>query len=193
MTVALGKRHNATGRSDGRLHNKSRQKIAGQFIAHRVEMIRSPAWRALSLTARRILDRLEIEHADHAGRENGSLICTYDDFKRAGIRRNSVSVGLLELIELGFLVVAQQGRMTRADFHVPSKYLLTYLNTKSGGPTDDWSKVADDDDAARRLVVAHSKSLRQGRQDIDSRSKNGPGTVGPFSDPVPGPFLDPGK
>jgi hypothetical protein len=38
---------------------KRRNRISGQFRAHMIEMIESPAWRALSLSARRIIDRID--------------------------------------------------------------------------------------------------------------------------------------
>jgi hypothetical protein len=57
---------------------KRRNSIDGQFAAHTIEMIKSPAWSVLSLSARRVLDRIEIEHADHGGYDNGKLPVTYD-------------------------------------------------------------------------------------------------------------------
>ena len=53
---------------------RKRNQIAGQFIAHPKQMVESPAWRALSLAARKALDRIEIEHMNHGGAENGKLI-----------------------------------------------------------------------------------------------------------------------
>src|SRR5829696_1304072 len=61
--------------------------IAKTFIAHSLELRTSPAWRALPDNARRVLDRLELEHMQHAGGRNGTLICTFDDFAKNGIRR----------------------------------------------------------------------------------------------------------
>ena len=43
--------------------------IVGQFVPHRLEMLQSLAWRSLSGTARRVLDRFEIEHMKHAGQK----------------------------------------------------------------------------------------------------------------------------
>jgi hypothetical protein len=58
-------------------------------------MIKSPAWSVLSLSARRVLDRIEIEHADHGGNDNGRLPVTYDDFERydEGGRRRPTATG----------------------------------------------------------------------------------------------------
>jgi hypothetical protein len=85
-------------------------KIAEQFIAHTREMRESIAWRYLPDNARRILDRLELEHMHHAGGENGRLPCTYADFARAGIRRRSVSLAIQQCEALGFLEVTNAGR-----------------------------------------------------------------------------------
>ena len=55
----------------------SKHRIGGQFVMRRIDMLRSPAFCVLSLTGRRILDRLEIEHAAHGGRDNGKLPVTF--------------------------------------------------------------------------------------------------------------------
>ncbi len=44
-------------------------RIDGQFAARLIEMLRSPAFRVLSLSGHRVLDRL----ADHGGQDNGKL------------------------------------------------------------------------------------------------------------------------
>jgi hypothetical protein len=41
---------------------RKRSAIAGAFVAHSLEMRSSPAWMALPDNARRVLDRLELEH-----------------------------------------------------------------------------------------------------------------------------------
>ena len=64
-------------------------------------MLESPTFRELSLSARRVLDRLEIELAHHGGMDNGRLPVTYDDFQRYGIDRNAIAPAILELIAPG--------------------------------------------------------------------------------------------
>lgn len=112
--------------------------IIGQFIPHRIEMLESDAWSRLSLAARRILDRLECEHANHGGVENGALPCTYDDFVAFGLRRKSIAPALRELEDLGFVRVTQRGRGGNAAYRHPSKYRLTYLSTRKAPATDEW-------------------------------------------------------
>jgi hypothetical protein len=53
-----------------------RNRIAAQFTPIPTEVMGSPAWRTLSLSARRALDRLCIELRHHAGR-NSAKLCGY--------------------------------------------------------------------------------------------------------------------
>lgn len=113
--------------------------IIGQFIPHRLEMIESKAWGALSLAARRVIDRLECEHANHGGVENGNLPCTFADFERFGLRRKSISAAIAELVSLGFVEVTHHGRGGAfVSNPTANRYRLTYLATKKAPPTDDW-------------------------------------------------------
>jgi hypothetical protein len=123
---------------------RRRTLIEGQWVAHRIDMVRSPAWRALSLSARRLLDRLEIQHAAHGGAENGKLPVTYDDFVRYGIHRHAVRPAIREAVALGFIKIRQNGRAGNADFRRPNIFELTYLRTQIGA-TDDWAKIAEAD------------------------------------------------
>jgi hypothetical protein len=130
---------------------RRRTSIAGQWVAHRIDMIQSPAWRALSLSARRVLDRIEIEHAAHGGAENGRLPVTYDDFVRYGIHRHAVAPAIREAVALGFLKIRESGRAGNADFRRPNIFELTYLPTQIAA-TDDWAKIAEE--VAEVIAVA---------------------------------------
>ena len=61
-------------------------KIGGQFSARVIEMMESPAFRVLSLSAHCVLDRIEIEQAHHGGHDNGALCVTYLNFVEYGNR-----------------------------------------------------------------------------------------------------------
>lgn len=131
-----------------------RTQIGGQFAPHTIEMLRSPAWRALSLSARRVLDRLEIELADHGGTDNGRLPCTYDDFVQYGIHRHAIGPAIREAIALGFVEITEAGRAGNADWRKPNHFRLTYRNTKYG-PTDEWKKITEE---AAELVAKSARS-----------------------------------
>lgn len=119
---------------------KRELKIEGAFVPHRLEMLTSDAWGVLTPPARQILDRLEIEHMQHAGTENGNLPVTYDDFQAFGIRRKSVADSLKLLIKVGLVRVEEQGRGGNAEFRRAARYRLTYIGARGEPPTDDWKK-----------------------------------------------------
>ncbi len=164
--------------------------ISGQFIAHRVEMLESPAWASLSLAARRVLDRLEIEHAHHGGKDNGRLPCTYDDFERFGVRRKSISDAIRQLVTCGLIEVTERGSGGNREFRRPARYRLTYLSTQTAAPTDDWRLFRTH--AGSGLGYLGSPASRHVRavpitRDIDSRGANAPEPVGAKTPPKMSP------
>src|SRR5262249_41798135 len=84
-------------------------KIDGPFAPRLITMLKSPAYRALSLSAHRILARLEIELYQHGGEDNGKLIVTYDHFVEHGIDRDAIAPALRELEALGFIEIPERG------------------------------------------------------------------------------------
>jgi hypothetical protein len=120
--------------------------IGEQFIAHKIRMLRSPAWCALSLSARRVLDRIEIELAYHGGADNGKLPVTYDDFERYGIHRHAVGPAIREAVALGFIEITEAGRAGNAEWRKPNLFRLTYRPTKYT-ETDDWAKIETEEEA----------------------------------------------
>jgi hypothetical protein len=63
---------------------RRRNKIGKQFHARIIEMMESPAYRVLSLTARRVLDRICIELAHHGGNDHDKLPVVYENFIEYG-------------------------------------------------------------------------------------------------------------
>ncbi len=94
------------------------------------EIMESPAWSALTINSRRALDRIILEHLNHAGSENGALICTYNDFAEFGIRRSSIRPAIDQLVLLGFIRCKRGGRW--AGSNTPSIYRLTWIGDKHG-------------------------------------------------------------
>ena len=139
MTGIGTRKTDITGRATGRRFGNKRTSIGEQFAPHPIRMIRSPAWCALSLSARRVLDRIEIELASHGGTDNGKLPCTYDDLQRYGIHRHAIGPAIREAAALGFLEVTEPGRAGNADWRKPNVFRLTYRNTQNAKPTDEWA------------------------------------------------------
>jgi hypothetical protein len=123
---------------------KRRNRIDGQFSARLIDMLESPAWRVLSLSARRVLDRIEIELAHHGGNDNGRLPVTKQDFIDYGVHNDGVAPAIRELEALGFIRVTERGRGGNAEHRHPNRFFLTYAHCRSGRdwpPTHDWRKI----------------------------------------------------
>ena len=113
---------------------KKQNSIGGQFAPRLIEMLESPAYRAMSLSGRRVLERIEIELAQHGGQDNGGLPVTYDELERYGIRRDCIAPAIRELVALKFIEITKPGRAGNAEFRAPNLFRLTYRHTKREGP-----------------------------------------------------------
>ena len=151
---------------------KSAQRKTGQnskipegipFVWFTKDMLESVAFRALSGNARKVLDRILIEHMAHAGTENGNLVSTYDQIVKYGVRRQSIQACLNELNYMGFIRV-KKGWAFRGN-HPPSRYRLTWLGTADGLPaTNEWKSITDSHIKAYRFKVkAQNQSARKQR------------------------------
>jgi hypothetical protein len=136
-----------------------KNKIAGQWSARTIEMMESPAFRVLSLSAHRVLDRLELEHAHHAGNDNGQLAVLYDYFEEYGIHRHAISAAIREVVALGFVEITEQGRAGNAEWRRPNKFRLTYRYVDRAKPTDEWRRIKTTEEAE---MVA--RTARAGRK-----------------------------
>ncbi len=147
------------GKKPPRRQRKERGSIPGQFVWRLVEMIESPPYRALSLSAHRVLARLEIELAHNAGEKNGELACTYEHFVEFGIDRHAIAPAIREVVALGFVEITRQGCAGNAEFHQPTLYRLTYRHFGTHqGITDEWRRIKTLDEAQ---AIARSARLEQ--------------------------------
>lgn len=150
---------------------KKRNKISGQFAARLIELIESPAYRVLSLSAHRLLSRIEIELAHHGGNDNGRLPVTFENFERYGIDRHAIAPAIRECVALGFLVVTEPGRAGNAEFRSPNLFRLTYKHCKGlpGDGTHEWRNILTTEEAqvrarAARLTPKRNQSASGGKR-----------------------------
>src|SRR5207253_1998859 len=143
-------------RADMMSQRVKRTTIGGQFAPRRIDMLRSPAYCALSLSARRILDRLEIELADHGGADNGRLPVTYDDFQRYGLHRQAIFPAIRETVALGFVEITEEGIAGTAEFRKLNKFRLTYRASDGmlGDGSHEWKRIETDADATALATKA---------------------------------------
>jgi len=169
MTEIGSRKTDATGRGTGRRKTNRRTKIGEQFTPRLVRMLASSAYRELSLSARRVLDRIEIELAQHGGTDNGRLPVTFDDFHRYGIHRHAIAPAIREAAALGFIEVTDAGRAGNADWRKPNLFRLTYTYAGYPPPTHEWQKIETDEEA--KLIATAARLTRPSRTENQWRKK----------------------
>jgi hypothetical protein len=145
-----------------RRHRRRPNSIGGQFAAHLIDMIESPAWRALSLSARRCLERIEIEMAHHGGRSNGELPVTYRDFVAYGVPKAMVKPALAELTALGFIEMTPGHASQYPEYGRAARFRLLY---RSGidGPLEEhrWKRLKTNVEAKLAARGARASAMRK--------------------------------
>jgi hypothetical protein len=145
-------------------------------------MLESAAWRGLGINARKLIDRLLMEHRAHGGYENGKLKCPHTDLILYGLSRNKVTEAIEEAVAFGFVRVIQGGRY--ATGREPNLYRLTFYGDHEGGyPTNEWKGVTEDMVRAwkrqRQLEGSKSRQRRQAKAARTPKTGNGsPPVVG---------------
>lgn len=145
---------------------KKRGSIAGAFAWRLIEMLESPAHRVLSLSGRRILDRLEIELYRHGCKpeQNGLLPCTYDHFCEFSIHRHAIGPAISEFVALGFVEITRKGSAGNAGYRQPTLYRLTYRHAGSDKRvTDDWRRIKTIEDADTLAEAARKRGASDRR------------------------------
>jgi hypothetical protein len=120
------------------------------FVGHTRALLESAAWQRRSIHLVRVLDRLELEHLAHAGKENGFLKVTFDQFAKAGVSIRFIKPALAEGVGRGLIKITHQGGYAGNGRRDPSTYQLTYLSWKFipavGAPqylepTNEWKQL----------------------------------------------------
>src|SRR4249920_849461 len=128
---------------------RRRNKIAGIFAVRLIEMLESPAYRVLSLSAHRVISRIEIELGSHGGNDNGRLPVTKLDFVDYGVHHEAVAPAVREAEALGFIKVEPR-RRGNSEPRKPTRFRLTFAHehySRSAPPTHHWRKINTDDEA----------------------------------------------
>jgi hypothetical protein len=148
------------------------KKTYGQFARLPIEMLKSPAWRNLGLTERRILDRIEIELAAHGGKDNGALPVTKGDFIKFGIDHTCIPSAQRVLEALGFIGV-RRGRAGNGPYRTPNLFRLTYRPVGDTEPTDEWRQITSTDHA--KSVKSGIKKTSPKKHFSGRKNRSGPG------------------
>jgi hypothetical protein len=150
---------------------RTKSRISGAWSWRTIEMMESPAFRVLSHSARRILDRLEIELAHHGGNDNGRLPCTFDHFAEYGIDRHSIAPALREVEALKFIEVTERGRAGNAEYRRPNLFRLTYRPVGRALATDEWRSIKTEAEAKMLSKIARA-NFQTKHSPVGSRAKS---------------------
>jgi hypothetical protein len=145
--------------------------IIGQFSPYPVDMLASPAWRALSLSARRCLERIAIELAKHGGRDNSELPVTYRDFVAHGVPRARIKPSLAELVALGFIEMTPGHASLSPDYGRAARFCVLFLNCI--GPLPDhtrWRRFKTHDEAKLAGKLARASAMPKKRTKAPSHA-----------------------
>jgi hypothetical protein len=155
-------KHKGRGHSPEISQKRNRNKPPGDeaWMWRTLAMLESPAWRTLPAGSITIVERIEIEHARHAGTENGKLPVTYDNFEAHGAQRKLIPFYIRVAETLGFIDVTEQGHAGAGDTRRAARYALTWLDRWDGAPrTNRWVRFETLADA-RSAVAAVRDALR---------------------------------
>jgi len=142
-------------------------------------LLASYAWRAMTVNAKRVLERILLEHMAHAGKENGRLQVTHRQFIEAGVSRDYVGDAIDELAHLRLVKITTRGRGGAGTGH-SSRFLLTWFPEKGSRYCDDPWKMVD------AVHVQKWNALRKVAKKARKRSvpkRSGPVTKNHFPTP----------
>ncbi len=163
------RRHDKKGRSLGRLAGRAGKLNSPppgeQWAWLTFNLLQSPAWRALSVNGRLLIDRVLVEHMNQGGSENGNLAVTYADLVAWGIRRNSIAPAISEAIVLG-LIEFEPGRASHISGKGhPNRFRVAWLPTANGDlPSTGWCGF-------NSLAVAKRAAAEARRLGVDARHR----------------------
>src|SRR5262249_20888208 len=150
----------------------------GQWSPRLIEMLESPAYRVLSVSAHRVISRIEIEHASHGGSENGNLPVTKQNFMDYGMDHNAVAPAIPQAEAHGFIRM-KRGLGGNADHRGPNSFSVTFAHGRGGRaypPTHEWRKIKTIEeaqaiaDAAR--AAKNARAVRFAHQRSGKKTKN---------------------
>ena len=137
----------ATGRSSGRMTGRAakifRPPTDQPWTWLTMELLESEAWRRQSVHSFRLISFLMAEHQNHAARENGHLMATYDQLEEWGIGRQYIREAIEEASFLGLIKHLAGGRY--ASTNQPSTFRLTFFADRDGAPaTNEWKATTEE-------------------------------------------------
>jgi hypothetical protein len=120
----------------------SRHECEQPFAQLPLSLLGGVVLNALSIMARRVLDRLIAEHLKHGGRDNGRLHVSYRQLAQwTRANDGNIPPALAELVDLGLLVITHGERVAGSSKVAPNVYRLTFFpDHEDAASTDEWRR-----------------------------------------------------
>ncbi|MEM1397028.1 MAG: hypothetical protein AAGH38_06220 [Pseudomonadota bacterium] len=152
-------------------------------------MRRSLAFSALHPIDHFVLSKLEVEHMQNAGQENGNLILTFSNLQEAGLKsKRDISRSIKRLEALGFIEVIRSGYVKPAGRRPPSRYRLTYLRRVEGNTvgghteaypaTNDWKHFNTPEKVYGALAPIKERPFNERRDRVQNASRSAAARTG---------------
>ncbi|MBG0797171.1 hypothetical protein IYX23_05650 [Methylocystis sp. L43] len=140
-----------------------------RFVWIPVDVMESPAWRSLSINARRIMDRLLLENFRHMGVENGKLRVSVRQFEECGVAMRLAKSAIAELVD-GGLVAVMPGAAS-GSLAPPNLYRITFHGTLDDDPT--WAAESQQETIAmsNEKFFSHPPKVKRAHPPIVKREK----------------------
>jgi hypothetical protein len=128
----------------------------------------NPGFLRLSVTAWRVLGFLLEQHVAHGGKENGRLMCPYNQLSRRGCSRHAISGAMEELQSFGFVKFTKGARQSGRPGATKARITFYKVDGALGSATNDYKRNTLESikgfNVARRAqrlkVTAHRKARR---------------------------------
>lgn len=133
-----------------------------RFVWIPVEVMESRAWRALSINARRVMDRLLLESFCHMGVDNGKLRVSVRQFAECGVAMRFAKGAIAELESAGLIAVTKG--VARGSLVPPNLYRITFHGTLEDDAT--WTAEKPQQKASamsEEKFFSHPQKVKRGR------------------------------
>jgi hypothetical protein len=110
----------------------------------------------LPINARRVFDRVLVEHIAPRSKENGRLKVTWLNFEEYGFSRRVIGISIDQVVVIGLIAVERPGKAAGPDdAGEPAQYRITCLPTATAPETNEWKRFGDIKSA--RAAIARIK------------------------------------
>jgi hypothetical protein len=126
------------------------------FVQLPRSLLRSKAWRGLSINGFKLISFLLIERMNHAGKMNGHYKATIDQLIEFGVTSRNRAIEAIREVEASGLIDVQ-----RAGMRTATKFTITWYPGANGEPATNRWKAAEADANPQVLQFEAARARRR--------------------------------